>query len=247
MCCRSSFSYLRIKREKINTSLFFVRHGQASFGEDEYDNLSDTGVQQSIALGKALKKEKLVFDKAIVGPHKRHMQTFEGFLEGFDTKIPYSIEEDFAENHLMEVVQHFAPKLLQSDPELIDIYNKYDDEMKRSFKIFQYVAFKWANSELDLSGTDLETYKDFRFRVKRVLDRIEDSLDNKSSDILIVTSGGTISAVYGEATGCSDEEIQKQNFSIQNASVSEFLYTTERFTLKTFNVSFISEELKTYI
>ena len=79
------------------------------------------------------------------------------------------------------------------------------------------------------------------------MDRIEDSLDNKSSDILIVTSGGTISAVYGEATGCSDKEIQKQNFRIQNASVSEFLYTTERFTLKTFNVSFISEDLKTYI
>ena len=99
MCCRSSFSYLRIKREKISTSLFFVRHGQASFGQEEYDNLSDIGIQQSIALGKALKKEKLVFDKAIVGPHRRHMQTFEGFLEGFNGKIPYSIEQGFAENH----------------------------------------------------------------------------------------------------------------------------------------------------
>ena len=246
MCCRSSFSYLRIKREKISTSLFFVRHGQASFGKDEYDNLSDIGIQQSIALGKAIKKEGLVFDRAIVGPHRRHMQTFEGFLEGFNTKIPSSIEQGFAENHLMEVTQHFAPKLLESDPELIDIYNKYDDE-KKFFKIFQYVAFKWANSELDLSGTDLEPYKDFRLRVRQALDRIEGSLDNESSNILIVTSGGTISAVYGEATGCSHEEIQKQNFGIQNASVSEFLYATERFTLKTFNVSFISEELKTYI
>ena len=98
-----------------------------------------------------------------------------------------------------------------------------------------------------MSGTDLEPYKDFRIRVRQGLDKIEGSLDNESSNILIVTSGGTISAVYGEATGCSDEEIQKQNFRIQNASVSEFLYTTERFTLKTFNVSFISEELKTYI
>tara|TARA_B100000427_G_scaffold163342_1_gene135778 strand:- start:1829 stop:2356 length:528 start_codon:yes stop_codon:yes gene_type:complete len=175
------------------------------------------------------------------------MQTFEGFLDGFDTKIPYSTEEGFAENHLMEVVQHFAPKLLQSDSELIDIYNKYDDEMKKSFKIFQHVAFKWANSELDLSDTDFESYNDFRLRVKQTLDSIEDSLNNESSNILIVTSGGTISAVYGEATDCSNEEIQKQNFRIQNASVSEFLYTTERFTLKTFNVSFISEELKTYI
>ena len=188
-----------------------------------------------------------MFDKAIVGPHRRHMQTFEGLLEGYDNKIHHSIEEGFAENHLMEVVQHFAPKLLQSDPELIDIYNKYDDEMKRSFKIFQHVAFKWANSELDLSDTDFESYNDFRLRVKQAIDRIDDSLNNESSNILIVTSGGTISAVYGEATGCSDEEIQKQNFRIQNASVSEFLYTTERFTLKTFNVSFISEDLKTYI
>ena len=106
-----------------------------------------------------------MFDRAIVGPHRRHMQTFEGFLEGFNTKIPSSIEQGFAENHLMEVTQHFAPKLLESDPELIDIYNKYDDE-KKFFKIFQYVAFKWANSELDLSGTDLEPYKDFRLRGK---------------------------------------------------------------------------------
>ncbi len=187
-----------------------------------------------------------MFDRAIVGPHRRHMQTFEGLLEGFNSKIPFSVEEGFAENHLMEVTQHFAPKFLESNSEVIDIYNKYDDE-KKFFKIFQYVALKWANSDLDLSDTNLEPYSDFRIRVRESLDRIEDSLNNEPSNILIVTSGGTISAVYGEATNCSNEEIQKQNFGIQNASVSEFLCTTERFTLKTFNVSFISEELKTYI
>ena len=38
--------------------LHLVRHGQASFGADDYDNLSPTGIQQSIELGKALAKQQ---------------------------------------------------------------------------------------------------------------------------------------------------------------------------------------------
>ena len=249
MCCRISFSYLRIKGKKINT-LFFVRHGQASFGEDDYDNLSDLGIKQSIELGKALAKQKLNFDKAIVGPLKRHIQTFDGIIEGYNAneKIPFSIENGFAENHLMEVTQYFAPKLLQSDSKLIDLYKNYenDNQEKKFFKMFQYIALKWANSELDLTNTDLESYTNFRSRVKKSLNTIQNSLP-ESSNILVVTSGGVISALYGEATQCSPQDIQKQNFAIKNASISEFLCTTERFTLKTFNVSFLSKELETYI
>ena len=249
MCCRISFSYLRIKGKTINT-LFFVRHGQASFGEDDYDNLSDLGLKQSIELGKALAKQKLNFDKAIVGPLKRHIQTFDGIIEGYNAneKIPFSIENGFAENHLMEVTQYFAPKLLQSDSKLIDLYKNYenDNQEKKFFKMFQYIALKWANSELDLTNTDLESYTNFRSRVKKSLNTIQNSLP-ESSNILVVTSGGVISALYGEATQCSPQDIQKQNFAIKNASISEFSCTTERFTLKTFNVSFLSKELETYI
>ena len=112
--------------------------------------------------------------------------------------------------------------------------------------MFQYIALKWANSELDLTNTDLESYTNFRSRVKKSLNTIQNSLP-ESSNILVVTSGGVISALYGEATQCSPQDIQKQNFAIKNASISEFLCTTERFTLKTFNVSFLSKELETYI
>ncbi len=181
---------------------------------------------------------------------KRHMQTFDGIIDGYNAnkKIPLSIENGFAENHLMEVTQYFAPKLLQSDPKLIDLYKNYenDNQEKKFFKMFQYIALKWANSELDLTNTDLESYTDFRSRVKKSLDTIQSSLP-ESSNVLIVTSGGVISALYGEATQCSPQDIQKQNFAIKNASISEFSCTTERFTLKTFNVSFISKELETYI
>ncbi len=66
--------------------LHLVRHGQASFGADDYDNLSPTGIQQSIELGKALAKQQSTFDYVIVGPHRRHMQTFEGIKGGLCLK-----------------------------------------------------------------------------------------------------------------------------------------------------------------
>ena len=57
------------------------------------------------------------------------MQTFDGIIDGYNAnkKIPLSIENGFAENHLMEVTQYFAPKLLQSDPKLIDLYKNYEN------------------------------------------------------------------------------------------------------------------------
>jgi broad specificity phosphatase PhoE len=75
---------------------------------------------------------------------------------------------------------------------------------------------------------------------------MQESLTDKSN-IMVVTSGGAISGVYAEVIECSHEEIQKLNFGIKNVSISEFLMTTERFTLKAFNSSLIPEELETFI
>ena len=83
--------------------LHLVRHGQASFGADDYDNLSPKGIQQSIELGKALSKQQSIFDYVIVGPHRRHMQTFEGIKEGYASKnLPTPVmNNDFAENNAL--------------------------------------------------------------------------------------------------------------------------------------------------
>ena len=45
------------------TSIYLVRHGQASFGKKDYDNLSEIGEKQSFLLGEHFKKLKLNFDK----------------------------------------------------------------------------------------------------------------------------------------------------------------------------------------
>ena len=41
------------------TSIYLVRHGQASFGKKDYDNLSEIGEKQSFLLGEHFIKLKL--------------------------------------------------------------------------------------------------------------------------------------------------------------------------------------------
>ncbi len=62
--------------------LYLVRHGQASFGAADYDNLSDLGRQQSQRLGEYWRSKGQTFDAILVGTLNRHAQTLESILEG---------------------------------------------------------------------------------------------------------------------------------------------------------------------
>ena len=230
--------------------LHLVRHGQASFGADDYDNLSPTGIQQSIELGKALAKQQSIFDYVIVGPHRRHMQTFEGIKEGYaSTNLPVPVmNDDFAENQLMEIAEYFIPQILNTTKTTKEIFNECEpaERHDKFLELFHIVAQKWMNEELDLSKPGFEGFSVFRSRITNALKSMQKNLLDKS-DIMIVTSGGAISGVYADVIECSHEEIQKLNFGIKNVSISEFSMTSERFTLKAFNSSLIPEELETFI
>ena len=47
--------------------IIFVRHGQAQFGQANYDKLSDVGHEQSVALGKAPFEQGITIDHWVRG------------------------------------------------------------------------------------------------------------------------------------------------------------------------------------
>jgi broad specificity phosphatase PhoE len=63
-------------------TLTLVRHGQASFGAADYDNLSPLGQQQSQRLGEYFKGKGRRFDAVYCGTLRRHAQTFTGIAHG---------------------------------------------------------------------------------------------------------------------------------------------------------------------
>ena len=59
-------------------TLYLVRHGQASFGADDYDVLSPLGQRQSARLGEYFNSKGVRFDAALTGTLNRQVQTFSG-------------------------------------------------------------------------------------------------------------------------------------------------------------------------
>ena len=64
-------------------SLLLVRHGQASYGAADYDQLSERGWEQSRRLGHWLARGGHRFTTVVVGGMRRHRQTAEAVAEGF--------------------------------------------------------------------------------------------------------------------------------------------------------------------
>ena len=226
-----------------------IRHGQASFGKKNYDNLSKKGVKQSIVLGKKLLKNSISFDQTIIGPLNRHKQTFDGINKGYGGTLnsPIIIEE-FAENQLMEIAQYFIPKMLKTDKNIKEIFDAVPFwKRKRKFlEYFNIIAKKWIHNELDLSEKGFESYDNFRSRIRLAKSKVY-SLMNENKNTMVVSSGGAITGIYAECQSLTVDEIMKLNFNIKNASITLFKKENDTFTLDTFNRSLIPRYLETYI
>ena len=211
--------------------------------------MSEKGIKQSISLGKKLKKRNLIFDNVVVGPLKRHIQTFDGINEGYgqDLGNPLVIDE-FSENQLMEIAQYFIPKMLNTKKNIKELMSEipFWKRKKTFLKYFNIIAQQWINDELNLSDKNFESYKSFKYRVKIAKDKVAEIM-KEDSKTMVVSSGGTITGIYAECHPLSAEEIMQLNFKIKNASISLFTKQNDTFTLKTFNRSFIPRYLETYI
>ena len=104
-------------------TLYLVRHGQASFGADDYDRLSDLGARQSERLGQYLAGKGLTFDAALCGTLRRQVDTCGGILRlaiHFDTNSEMNepvmpITADIASNPV-RLPLRLSPKTEPSRP-----------------------------------------------------------------------------------------------------------------------------------
>src|SRR6476660_3762059 len=60
--------------------IYLVRHGQASFGKANYDQLSELGIEQARLLGQWFASCGVHIDKVVTGDMQRHRQTAEACM-----------------------------------------------------------------------------------------------------------------------------------------------------------------------
>ena len=203
--------------------VFLVRHGQASFGADDYDQLSALGQQQSIRLGEYWRERGMAFEAVLTGSLKRHRQTWEGIQLGLqDNRLQPLVWPGLNEYDSEAVIHciHPAPLAKPNTPELY----------KHHFGLLRKGLQEWMHGRTQPTG--MPTFKDF---VQGISDALAHVRSQCEGNVLVVSSGGPISTAVGTLLGTPPESMIEMNMRIRNTAVSECVYNPKRTTLVSFN------------
>jgi broad specificity phosphatase PhoE len=217
------------------SSLILLRHGQAAFGADRYDALSERGREQAEHLATHLATRGARFDRLWVGPRDRHRLTAKHALEplGLDWQIPADPAlDEFAEGQqILGAVQ----AQIGRKPTGQEAARHYMDEIDA-----------WARGTRGIEG--VPTPARFRATVRQWAARA--TADSTSGQrVLAVTSGGVIAAVLADALGLPDAALAHFMHVIYNGSLTEFAFSAGRApALVSFNVaSYLPDALLTRV
>ena len=95
--------------------VLLVRHGQASFGAEDYDVLSETGVEQSRMLGRALATQGLAPSAVSHGVMTRQRDTATAMVEGGGWSVTPELDEGWNEfDHVAVVARSLEGEALSS-------------------------------------------------------------------------------------------------------------------------------------
>ena len=105
-------------------SIYLIRHGQASFGAANYDQLSALGQRQADVTGQYLQAIGLSIDAAYSGSLWRQQETAQRVMAGLDFQGKIEADERFDEINNDEQVKALLPKLTAQDEALADIASR---------------------------------------------------------------------------------------------------------------------------
>ena len=208
--------------------LILVRHGQASFGADDYDQLSDLGKRQSVRLGAYWKQasahapDALAFDAVLMGSLKRHRQTWEGIAEGSGLNLAPEVWPGLNEYDSHALIETIHPMPL-AKPDTPEMY-------KHHFRLLRTALQKWMAGETHPQG--MPSYVEFSQGIQDVLQHVRTHYQGR---VLLVSSGGPISTAVGQVLGAPADTTIELNLRIRNTALTEFIYTPSRHMLLSYN------------
>lgn len=218
------------------SELIFIRHGQASFGSEDYDILSDRGREQSLLVAKYLSNIGMSFDQVYSGTLKRQVDTAEIVMDYLRTNvatIPPPIQlEGLNEYRSDGIMKHYVSLLAQEDSSFHPHIEKLFSD-RRSFQlVFEQVMNRWLTN--DSSPDNVEGWQQFKKRVEGAIKQITDASD-KNSKVLIFSSGGVISTALHIATGMSPYESFCTGWGLVNTSITKFRFGSSGLILHSLN------------
>lgn len=204
--------------------ILLVRHGQASFGSANYDQLSELGMEQARVLGEWFAKSKQQFHRVVTGDLRRHRQTADACIGRMpELKLAaadWHTDPGFNEYDHHDIMVRYRPDF--KDPAEVKRFLASSPKAKYAFQeIFEAAMARWMDGQHDAEYR--ESWPAFRARCVGALQRVIDSAD-KSQSIVVFTSGGTIATLCQHVLGLKDRQVPELNWSLVNGAVTKLLY-----------------------
>jgi broad specificity phosphatase PhoE len=204
-------------------TILLIRHGQASFGTDDYDVLSDAGRRQAERLKDALDERGIVPDRLVSGSLRRQA----------GTAAPWGVPEVDPRWD-----EYDAQDLLAAHSTSHATFEHPIDEhgTKLTSRDFQAILDggmqAWIGAG-DESPAD-ESYPAFRGRVEGALRDVAAGLGSGQT-AFVFTSGGVIAAVALIVLGLPDTALAAFNRVSVNSSVTKLVAGRSGVSLVSFN------------
>jgi broad specificity phosphatase PhoE len=218
------------------STLYLVRHGQASFGQADYDNLSPLGIRQSQILANSLAQRGLVPDAAFTGAMKRHLQTAEPLNPALSQaglpECEFIQSKAFDEFDAATVWQRQINRMVEEDPQVRIDLDKMASDPKAFNRLFAKVMRQWVSGNVDPEIAP--RWQDFTQRVRQGVRQIMETHPSKKK-VAVFTSAGPVAATVQMALSLSDAKTMELAFQILNASVTAFTYSPKGIILSVFN------------
>ncbi|WP_236757574.1 histidine phosphatase family protein [Aeromicrobium sp. PE09-221] len=209
--------------------MHLIRHGQASFGSDNYDVLSSLGETQSSALGQGWEAGGFVPTHAVAGSMRRHAQTAIAAIDACGGPDGYDIDAGWNEyDHVGIATSHDAGAL--------------GLDSKAFQRLLNQAIADWRSGV----GEYDEPYDAF---VGRVMGSFEAAVElaGPGRSVAVFTSGGPIAMVVSHLLTGDDSLFQRLNDVIINASVTTVIAGSTGPRLLSFNEhTHLARDLVTY-
>ena len=214
--------------------ILLIRHGQASFGAENYDVLSPLGWKQGATIGEFLIACENHLDHVFSGTLERQRDTAVAALDVIKDKtgaeyIPtYDSRFNELDTHSLGL---FLPAVLEAMPELAQHAEKASTDSKSYQKIFRQVFKRWLTEP---EASHMESWPEFK---ARTLDAFYDvKKETKPGQrSAIFTSGGGIATITAHVMKMPDAEVFEVFEPLINGSITRIMFNQELTSVSGYN------------
>jgi broad specificity phosphatase PhoE len=214
--------------------IYFIRHGQASFGQPSYDRLSKVGERQAELLGRHFNRNGIRFDAAYSGAMRRHVQTATIAMNQMNGNAAKKliIDADFNEMGSSDQMMNHLFSVIQEDPDLSEQMKHIHTDHGAIGRIFDIAE------KTDLMPVQVETRlslaQQFRERISGAIDNLVRKLE-KHEKVVVFTSGGPTAVALRRTLDTSLEQTIRLGWELRNTSITVLRHHQDQLWLVLFN------------